>query len=494
MGAAEIVAAGTGNIQRALAQKGEYQASLGAGIASGVGQIGVGLFNAAQRKREEDDTAAVDSAYSMAIGSGRPEDLPKVMGAVAGTLKTPKGKAYLAKKLGESYGVRGDALDLQTKEMKLKREKQEPARSGLIRRAMGGEDVTGEADALGDASFTEKVGGLFQIGQQRKVQLARDQQAEAKAKAEEDAEGAATSIATHFTSLADTHPGILHDYPELTRRMNQLGIDASMQERVLKKFGVGNAIDQRETNAQTKEADFARKTKIQAIRDRGHRVELDEAGEPIDSGIPSAAQNERDARAKDREKRATERDSAAALRADREKRANAAHASGDRKTELSEIKGAQDATKSSLSAVNERIQQASFNGDDPDPQDLTDQQTYIKDVAKWGARYQGMVGDGKAPPPVALEPPPEGEGEYDDTAAKAAGATADATGHMTSKFKAPWNSRRILEVDGKLLDTMNDRPASKADVLDAAKQAAAHGRQDTVDYLRKVYDKWFKGK
>jgi hypothetical protein len=254
---AQTVLAGIPGRQRAQVYANETKKAPWQGVVPAIG----GLFGAVAKKREEDDYSAVDSAYQQAVAAGRPEDMAKVMTAIAPSLKTAKGKAYLSEKLGKAIGYRSDLLEIGAKELSLKRETQAPVRAGLLRRAaVRGSDrnaLLTEAEALGPEAVKEVAARLdvTESGARMEADQTR-QDNDARIAKEKDAR--AVLIANSLSKLALDDPSLLTDVRRQTAMMTQGDIPVDIQNAALSKFAVMHSLDNKEqarTAAAEKEAD-----------------------------------------------------------------------------------------------------------------------------------------------------------------------------------------------------------------------------------------------
>lgn len=115
-GPADIILQSIEPRRRALAAKGEAMAEIGALPGAALTLTG-GIFKAVQRKKEEDDVAAIEDAYKAASSSGNPTALFGVLSQLKP--KTLAGKQYLTKTIERArQAVHAFNQDEMTKTLK----------------------------------------------------------------------------------------------------------------------------------------------------------------------------------------------------------------------------------------------------------------------------------------------------------------------------------------------------------------------------------------
>ena len=353
--AAAAILAGIPAMQNAATMRANTGAIYGEGLANVGKQIG-GILQAQSQKKVEDDYATVDNAFQSAIAAGKPEEMTRVLTAVAPTLKTPKGKAYLAEKMGKTFGIRSDMLDIEAKKARLEREKKAPVRAGILFKAQKGDDTAlSDASALADEEFQKEVGGALAVAKAG-ARAAADQTIQETDRAEKkriDTMG--TKAANELAVLIQSNPSLADKPWTLSKMMTESGkYDLAVQKDAMAKVAVFFGLDQK-VQASEAAAKKARISNWQTEASKtGRTVKFGPDGEPVmgPDGNPVTVEDVGSKRwqqeQEDKKKMFALRTETVALARSAEARAAAKAAKGDREGALADKKDALGAVSKAI--------------------------------------------------------------------------------------------------------------------------------------------------
>ncbi len=357
--AAAAILAGLPGIQQAAQTKVEAGAAIGQGLAN-TGRIVRGILNARTEKQIEDDFATVDNAFTAAM-AGNPEKMSSVLTAVAPTLKTAKGKAYLADKMGKTFGIKSDLLDIEVKKHGLLKRKQEPERVQLLNQLRDNASdpkatstIMAKVQAMGDEAFFREAMGVVETTQSGRRAAESHDVEKKKAEQEEALKREAVKVEQQLKIMIGMNPALLRNSGEWMRIMNAAKVPSDVQDLVATKLSVWLEKDLKidAADAAKKKAQIANwQTGANKV---GKTLKFGPDGEPVmgEDGNPVMIDDVSSERWKkeqeDKSKAMSLRERAVALSERSAQRAEEAAAKGDRKAAFAETKDAQEAVRGYL--------------------------------------------------------------------------------------------------------------------------------------------------
>lgn len=392
---AAAILAGIPGLQDSARMKVEAGAAFGNAIAHTGVAIG-GIFRAAAQKKVEDDYGVVDNAFQAAMASGKPESMTSVLTAIAPTLKTAKGKAYLADKMGKSFGIRSDMLDIETKKMKLEREKKAPVRTGILFKAQkGDENALAEAMALGDEDFQKEVGGALAVSKSG-ARAASDQQIQEQDRAEKKrVETMGTKAANELAALIAQDPSLKDKPWKMSQMMSESGkYDLAVQKDAMAKLAVFFGLDQKEDAAKVAADKQMRTERFRGLKAQG-KVEIEDPETGEKRIIPDVTSERHAENVAAREKKMDELRS---WRGEVRARTKDIESAGTRKEQLALLPKTIQALRSAISAINESEDAGTLPEGFDTEKEIGSLNTQIVELANAFPESANEIMGGKAPP------------------------------------------------------------------------------------------------